>query len=63
MKKFSFVIKSCPFCGLVPKVESRAPEYFHIGCKNKSCKAIIGVNERSLDFAILIWNTRKGEKK
>lgn len=60
-------IKSCPFCGEMPKKETRGCNKY-IACENDDCFCLPQTSERFKDEfktfqdVVKAWNTRKGEK-
>lgn len=51
-------IKPCPFCGIIPKLDSDYHGKFSIRCGNAECFVIVEVLEPTEKQAVEVWNRR-----
>jgi len=56
----SVVIKPCPFCGEIPKLEehNKGGLYFEIACENIGCAIEPHIDHECEQVVLVLWNTR-----
>lgn len=58
-------LKPCPFCGSPAKVGKYIDGTAIVHCskweRNNSCEHLVGIGGRTVEEAVKLWNTRKGE--